>query len=163
MSKISVFNEEWFPEIAGLVKGLNDTQIRAVEYLVTKEPSDTWNTVAKRVGISERQLRNIRNDGQVQEVCYQISKRLFRGDMPDVLKVLSKKAKAGNAWAVKLFLEVNGELAEDKAVQRGSLSHLEVSERATKVLESMTLDELTDRLLEKVSEVPPSFQIVARK
>jgi hypothetical protein len=95
-----------------LVKNLNETERKAVEEIVVKDPSEKWDEVARRVGISERQLRNVRNKPEVQEAVYTISKALFKTELPDVLKVVVRKAKEGTAWAAKLFFEVSGELKE---------------------------------------------------
>jgi hypothetical protein len=108
--KISLYDENWFPKISMLVSGLTDTDKTAIEAIVGKDPSETWDETAAKIGITARQLFNIRQKEEVQKACYFIAKEFFKGDVPDVLKVLAKKAKAGEAWAVRLFLEVAGEI-----------------------------------------------------
>lgn len=126
LGKINIFDDSSFPDVSRLIKGMNETQKRALDAIINKDPEETWPDVAQRVGITDRQLRNIRNEPKIQEACYLISKQLFQGDVPDVLKVLTRKAKSGNAWAVKLFLEVSGELKQpaDKPLSAEDLPDL---------------------------------------
>jgi hypothetical protein len=112
--KINLYDDEWFPKISHLTGTLTDTDKNVIEALVGKDPSETWEDVARRVGITSRQLYNIRQKKEVQEACYVLSKELFKSDLPDVLKVLTRKAKVGEGWAVKLFLELVGELRSDR-------------------------------------------------
>jgi hypothetical protein len=153
-AKINVYDEEWFPEIADLVKGMSDTQIRSIECMVSKDPADTWATVAKRIGISERQLRNIRQEENVQDACYRISKKLFKSDLPDVFRVLSRKAKSGQAWAVKLFLEVSGELADNAPREGlGLVNPDEMRRKAEEALAQLKVlsdEELHRKLVERL-------------
>ena len=114
--KISLYDENWFPKISDLTTGLTETEKKAIEVIVAKEPSDTWDEVAKRIGITTRQLYNLRQNGEVQEACYIIAKELFKTETPDVLKVLAKKAKNGDNYCIKLFLEVSGELKQSAGV-----------------------------------------------
>ena len=114
MDKINLSDDKWFPKISETVNKLSETEKKAVEVMVVKNPSETWQSVAKKIGITTRQLYNIRQNENVQTICYQISKELFKSELPDVLKTLTQKAKAGYSWAVRLFLEVSGELKEDK-------------------------------------------------
>jgi hypothetical protein len=114
MQELKQFDYKGVPKIAGLLSRFNETQKSVVEEIVTKEPSENWSSVAKRIGISERQLRNIRRNPDIQETVYSIFKELFKSEVPEVLKVLTVKAKDGEPWAVKLFLEVSGELNEYK-------------------------------------------------
>ena len=109
--KINVYDDNWFPKISDLVAGMNDTEKRALEFIVAKEPADTWEHVAEKIGISSRQLFNVRQSPKVQEAVYVISREMLRGDVPDVLKTLTRKAKAGEPWAVRLFLEVAREIS----------------------------------------------------
>jgi hypothetical protein len=110
--KIMLYSETWFPKISELINGMTDTEKRAIEEIVSKDPSDTWDEVAQRIGISVRQLFNIRQNEKVQEAVYTISREIFKGDVPDVLKTLTRKAKAGEPWAVRLFLEVALEMSK---------------------------------------------------
>lgn len=96
--KVNLLDENWFPKISHLVAGLTDTEKRAIEVIVAKEPSETWDEVAKRIGITVRQLYNIRQNGKVQEACYIIAKEFFKTETPDVLKALAKKAKNGDNY-----------------------------------------------------------------
>jgi hypothetical protein len=106
--KINLYDDEWFPKISHLTGTLTDTDKSVIEALVGKDPSETWEDVARKVGITTRQLYNIRQKNEVQEACYVLSKELFKSDLPDVLKVLTRKAKSGEGWAVRLFLELAG-------------------------------------------------------
>lgn len=152
--RINLFDEKLFPKIADLVRDLSDTERKAVEEIVLKDPKENWQDVAKRVGVSERQLRNIRQKNEVQEAVYKVSKELFKTEVPDVLKVLTAKAKKGEAWAVKLFLEVSGELKE-KAVSPTDIRlysnvprpDYDLKAAAERALKDLTTDELQDELL----------------
>lgn len=108
--KINIYDDEWFPKISHLIEQLSETERNAVEVLLAKLPTDTWESVAQKLGISTRQLYNIRQKQEVQDAVYIVSKELFKSDIPDVLKALTLKAKSGEGWAIKLFLEVSGEL-----------------------------------------------------
>lgn len=110
--KITLYDEIWFPKISHLISGLTETEKRAIEVIVAKDPSETWESVANKIGITSRQLFNIRQNERVLEAACTISRELLRGDVPDVLKTLTKKAKAGEAWAVRLFLEVAREISQ---------------------------------------------------
>ena len=112
--KITLYDETWFPKISHLITDMTDTEKRTVEVVVAKDPVETWEDVAQKIGITTRQLFNIRQSEKVQEAIYIISRELFKGDIPDVLKVLTKKAKAGEPWAVRLFLEVAQEISQPK-------------------------------------------------
>ncbi len=106
MDKITLYDDTWFPKISHLVSTMNESEKKAVEAIVAKDPSETWEDVAHKIGISSRQLFNIRQDEKVQEAIYIISREVFKTDTPDVLKTLTRKAKAGEPWAVRLFLEI---------------------------------------------------------
>ncbi len=114
LQELKQFDYKSIPKIAVLLTKFNETQRTVVEEIVAKEPSENWSIVAKRIGIGERQLRNIRRNPDIQEAVYSIYKELFKSEVPEVLKVLTAKAKDGEPWAVKLFLEVSGELNEAK-------------------------------------------------
>lgn len=111
--KINLYQENWFPKVSHIINRLNETEKRAIEVLVVKNPKDNWDKVAKQIGITRRQLFNIRQNSDVQDACYIISKELFTSDLPDVLKTLTNKAKSGEAWAVRIFLEIAGELGKE--------------------------------------------------
>lgn len=113
MNEITIYDETWFPKISYLVTNMTDTEKRAIEVIVAKEPMDTWENTAQKIGITARQLFNIRQNEKVQEAVYIISREIFKGDTPDVLKTLTRKAKAGEPWAVRLFLEVALKLSEE--------------------------------------------------
>lgn len=139
-NKISLFDERIFPKIAEKFKDLTDTEKRAIEVMVSKEPYDTWEETAMEIGISTRQLYNIRQNEVVQEACYLIAKTLFKSDIPDVYKTLTRKAKEGEGWAVKLFLGLAGELPEQG--QNNSMNVMisntsDLNEKARKTLEEM--------------------------
>jgi hypothetical protein len=138
--KISLYDENWFQKISHLVAGLTETEKKAIEVIVAKEPSDTWDEVAKRIGITARQLYNIRQNGEVQEACYIIAKELFKTETPDVLKVLAKKAKNGDNYCIKLFLEVSGELKQS-------------SDEPPKVI-IKELEQMSDEELEDLAQTP---------
>jgi predicted transcriptional regulator len=145
-------DEEIFPLISDLLPDLNETEKKAIEEIIKKEPSENWSEVAKRVGITERQLRNVRNDAQVQEGLYRLGKALFKSEIPDVLKILTKKAKEGQAWAVKLFLEVSGELNDERG-REGNKNYPNIAETASRMLKqyaNMTDEELTHELTERL-------------
>jgi len=112
MDKIALFDETWFPKISHLVTDMTDTEKRAIEVIVAKDPMATWEDAAQTIGITARQLFNIRQNEKVQEAVYTISREIFKDDVPDVLKTLTKKAKAGEPWAVRLFLEIALELSK---------------------------------------------------
>jgi len=127
------------------VAGLTETEKKAIGVIVAKEPSDTWDEVARRIGITVRQLYNIRQNGKVQEACYIIAKELFKTETPDVLKVLAKKAKSGDNYCIKLFLEVSGELKQ---------SGDEPPKVVIKELTQMSNEELDEFIKTLQAEVP---------
>ncbi len=140
IGKVSLYDENWFPKIAYLVRDFTETEKRAVEMLVAKDPSETWENVAKKIGISTRQLFNLRQSETVREACYVIAKELFKGDIPDVLKVLTRKAKSGDNFCVKLFLEIAGEYvprSEHKVEGEGLSSVMEITEHNLQNLRAM--------------------------
>ena len=162
-NKINLYDENWFPKIADLTRNMTETEKKAIEEIVSKNPDETWEVTAKKVGITVRQLFNIRQDEKVQEACYTITKDLFKSDLPDVLKKLTEKAKRGEAWAVKLYLEVAGELKDGqnngKDNPQGHNSTPDLRENGLKLLEKFKLmsdEELTQSLLDTI-KLPPKW------
>jgi hypothetical protein len=151
MNKLNIYDDKLFPLISDLLDDLNETEKRAIEEIVTKEPTEKWSDVAQRLNITDRQLRNIRNDTTVQEACYRVSKALFKSDLPDVYKTLTKKAKEGQSWAVRLFLEVSGELNEEKTDERRqNPAYITELARETLELSLKSDEELMKELTERV-------------
>src|ERR1051326_2938638 len=79
--RITLYDEIWFPKISHLIGNMTESQKRAIEVIVAKDPSDTWEVVANKIGITSRQLFNIRQDERVQESVYIISRELLKGDL----------------------------------------------------------------------------------
>jgi len=89
-----------------------------VSAIIEKTPGVSWETIAKKLGISRRQLFNVRRSPRVQEALRTVAQQLLRSDLGDVLKVLTEKAKAGDNTAMRLFLEVVDKYDEaEKATQ----------------------------------------------
>ena len=155
-NELNLFNPEVFPKIADLVKGLNETELRAVDALISKDPREQWPTVAKRIGVGERQLRNIRHNERVQEAVYTVCKLLFKSDIPDVLKVVTKKAKEGVPWAVREFLEIAGETGKlqqsglNLNVNTTSPEVAELCQLAERAMNSATAEDLHDNLIKQL-------------
>jgi hypothetical protein len=93
-------------------------EVRVVVAIVEKTPGESWETVARSLRISRRQLYNVRQSARVQAVLGSIARQLLQSDLVDVLKVLTQKAKAGDNAAMRLFLELTEKYNEAEKVAR---------------------------------------------
>jgi len=94
-----------FPIYSVTDKNLTPLQASVVYAIIRKSPEQKWSEIARRMRISERHLYNLRMNLDVVNTVNVISYNLLYCDVPDVLKALSEKAKAGDINAIKLFLE----------------------------------------------------------
>jgi len=95
--------------------GLNEYELKIVYAILEKNHKATWEQVAKKLGISRRQLYNWRQATKIQEPVRKISRDLLISELPDVYKALVRKAKSGDCSAMKLFFEIIGSKDEQIA------------------------------------------------
>lgn len=98
-----------FPNIAQIIFGLDERECAIVYALAEKRPGDTWEQIAKKLGLSRRQLFNLRCDKRIQGASVKIAREMLNADIPDVYRALTEKAKSGDIPAIRLFLELIGE------------------------------------------------------
>lgn len=97
------------PKISQIIDGLNERDSMVVYAILEKKPGMTWEQVAKGLGITRRQLFNLRREQRIQESVRNISRDFLICDLPDVFKALAKKAKKGETSAMRIFFELAGE------------------------------------------------------
>ncbi len=100
------------PISAELLAQLNDTERRVVIAMLEKAVSDKWDDVAQRVGVSVRQLFNIRQSDAVKSAYLSAAREMLKADIPDVLKKMVEKAKKGDVPCMRLSLELTGILTK---------------------------------------------------
>jgi len=105
VNKIEEFDCWGVPDIAEFAKDLTSTEIRVIEELVIHNPKEKWYVTAKRIGISERRLRQLRRKEIIQDIVFRIKLAEVKSDLADVYSVLTKKALTGDTSALKLYLE----------------------------------------------------------
>ncbi len=103
------------PIPSDLIGKLTETERRVVTAMLEKSVLDTWEQVAGKVGISTRQLFNIRQSDAVKEAYLLASREMLRADIPDVLKKMVEKAKQGDVPCMRLSLELTGLLSKGSA------------------------------------------------
>jgi hypothetical protein len=97
------------PEISQSINGLNNRDSIVVYAIVNKMSCVTWDGVAAQIGITRRQLFNLRREKRIQDAVREISHDFLISDLPDVYKTLTKKAKKGETSAMRLYFELAGE------------------------------------------------------
>jgi transposase-like protein len=105
------------PNTSQYLLGLNEYELRIVYAILEKNHKTTWEQVAKKLGISRRQLYNWRQSTRIQEPVRKISRDLLISELPDVYKALVKKAKSGDCAAMKLFFEIVGSIDDQRAIE----------------------------------------------
>ena len=96
-------------EISQSINGLNNRDSIVVYAIVNKMSCVTWDGVAAQIGITRRQLFNLRREKRIQDAVREISHDFLISDLPDVYKTLTKKAKKGETSAMRLYFELAGE------------------------------------------------------
>lgn len=101
------------------MRGLNITELKAVELLARKSPQQSFREIANSLGISERHLRRIRDKRQVEFAVRERALEIQSEDLPDVLSALAKKAKRGDLKAIEMYLAMHGiNVNKSEVVQR---------------------------------------------
>lgn len=72
-NKIGLPSEKEFSEILPFLTGLDQREIRVVEAILNKAPSETRDQVAEQLGISRRQLYNLTRHSRNQESQTQVA------------------------------------------------------------------------------------------
>jgi hypothetical protein len=99
------------PEISHF-KRLDATEQSVAYAILEKLPGDSWESVAKHLKLSRRQLFNLRQRPKIQDAVCAVSREMLKGDASDVFKALTAKAKSGDTAAMRLFFELLGEFKE---------------------------------------------------
>ena len=94
------------PIISHHFDGLDIDELWIVYAILEKNPKTTWEYIAKKVGLSRRQLYNWRQSERIQKAVFNISRDLLLTEIPDVYRTLVKRAKEGDVGAMKLFFEI---------------------------------------------------------
>jgi hypothetical protein len=102
------------PQISQYLFGLNEHELKVVHAILEKSHKTTWEQVAKKLGVSRRQLYTWRQSSRIQEPLRNISRELLISDLPDIYKALVKKAKSGDCVAMKLYFEIVERIDEKK-------------------------------------------------
>ncbi len=138
--EISVFDEKTFPEISEFA--LDEKELAIVEALVTSAPGDSYESIAKRAGVTVRTLYNYRQRDRVREAVLKISRMLFSSSVPKWYKALDKRASGGDVSALKLAFELMGvyvarseHKVEGEGLNSGSV--IEVAEDNLQTLRAM--------------------------
>jgi transposase-like protein len=107
------------PNTSQYLWGLNEYELKIVYAILEKNHKTTWEQVAKKLGISRRQLYNWRQSPKIQEPIRKYSRDLLLSELPDVYKALVKKAKSGDCGAMKLYFEIveNIDVQKQKALE----------------------------------------------
>jgi nitrogen regulatory protein PII len=93
------------PSFAQNLKGLNEKEITFVEAILHKAPGESWEKVAKTLGVSRRTLFAYRQDPRLQEALLSVTLDILKTELVDVIKAVAQKAKQGHVGAAKVILE----------------------------------------------------------
>ena len=85
---------------------------RAVD-LYAHTPNIKHSEVAKQLEISDKTLLKLRKNGNIWDKVYSTFMQSFEGELPDILRVMCREAKAGNQMAARLVLEHSGKLQKN--------------------------------------------------
>jgi hypothetical protein len=105
------------PNTSQYLLRLNEFELKVAYAILEKNHQTTWEQVAKKLGISRRQLYNLRQSQTIQEPIRKYSRDMLITELPDVYKALVKKAKSGDCGAMKLFFEVIGNIDEQRVIE----------------------------------------------
>ncbi len=97
--------DELLPNTAEISQSLSTQEWAVVSCILTKKPGETWETVARRAGLSVRQLFTYRQSQEVRSAVASLASVLMESELPEILGSICREAKAGNIAAARLYLE----------------------------------------------------------
>jgi len=92
-------------QIAQQSPSLSATEIPVVEAIINKRPAESWDSTARKLGISRRALFTYRQSKRIQQALYNLVMGELRTDFIDVLRKLVNQAKSGNVTAAKVIID----------------------------------------------------------
>jgi len=102
-----------------MAKRLNEKQIAAIEYLsLPKRGGLTYAEIAERVGVTERQLYNWRQDATFMDEVVKRTIRRTAEYLPDIMASVPKHIiQDGNAAMLRTYLQSIGALTDKVEVE----------------------------------------------
>ena len=96
---------ETMPKDAEMAQSISAEEWAVVSCILTKTPTETWENVATRAGLSVRQLFTYRQSAEVRKAVASYAAILMENELPEILGALCREAKAGSVPAARLYLE----------------------------------------------------------
>ncbi|MGP4073972.1 phBC6A51 family helix-turn-helix protein [Piscibacillus sp. B03] len=105
--------------------GLSPKEIEIAESVLRKKiTGETFQKIAKRHGITDRHLRNIRRKQAFKDYIKERTIEEFEEDQGEVLDALKRKAKQGNIKAIQLYADIVGLTDKTKKVEvKSEINH----------------------------------------
>lgn len=98
---------------------LSEAQAASIPIILEHQLEETWQQISVRLGVCEHTLIQWRSQPAFRAALTRRSKNALPENKAAVYSALAKKAKSGDTAAMKLYLELTGEL--DSARQRSKL------------------------------------------
>ena len=98
------------------IKKYEPNKLIAIE-LISKNPSMHQKTLAKKIGVDERTIRNWLSDPDFIDEIYKRYMEVSGIELPAVIKAMIEEAKLGNVQAGRLILEHFGKLENRIKIQ----------------------------------------------
>ena len=97
----------------------NERQIQAIGLLsLPNKGGMDFETIAKEVGISVRQLHRWRKDDNFKQAIVEQSLDNVKAVLPNVLNAHTKQAESGNVKAIELFYKLFGLLIDRQEIEQ---------------------------------------------